>query len=95
VVVRARPGGEHMQNRYRRLPLVAMILFWGVGGAAELAQALTFTEFPVATAGSLPGSITAGPDGALWFTEVATKRQQDWTHHHRGSAYRLPNPYGQ
>ena len=29
------------------------------------------TEYPVPTAGSYPGSITAGPDGALWFTEGA------------------------
>jgi virginiamycin B lyase len=28
-----------------------------------------FSEFPVPTVGSLPAGITAGPDGALWFTE--------------------------
>src|SRR5262249_62343254 len=29
------------------------------------------TEFLVPTAGSFPAEITAGPDGALWFTEQA------------------------
>jgi streptogramin lyase len=32
------------------------------------AQTIT-TEFPVPTAASYPAHITAGPDGALWFTE--------------------------
>ena len=36
---------------------------------------------PVPTAGSQPGEITAGPDGALWFTEQI--RQPDRTDHHR------------
>jgi hypothetical protein len=29
----------------------------------------SITEFPIPTANSLPGEITAGPDGNLWFTE--------------------------
>ena len=29
------------------------------------------TEYPVTTASSTPQGITAGPDGSLWFTEVA------------------------
>ncbi|HET9392663.1 MAG TPA: hypothetical protein VFO29_03930 [Candidatus Rubrimentiphilum sp.] len=34
-------------------------------------QAVTrIQEFPVPTAGSAPGGITVGPDGALWFTET-------------------------
>ena len=37
-------------------------------------------EYPIPTAGSWPIGITAGPDGALWFTE---NRQQDRAHHHR------------
>jgi virginiamycin B lyase len=32
-----------------------------------------FQEFPVPTAGSVPFGITAGPDGALWFTEQVGK----------------------
>ncbi len=31
-------------------------------------------EFPLPTANSAPGAITAGPDGALWFTEGAGNR---------------------
>ena len=41
-------------------------------GAAMLGQ--TITEFPIPTTASSPLAITAGPDGALWFTEsVANK----------------------
>jgi streptogramin lyase len=57
-----------MWNRYRRSPLVIVAFLCAVAGGAEHALALTFTEFTTATA-SFPGSITAGPDGALWFTE--------------------------
>jgi streptogramin lyase len=38
--------------------------------AAVVSQAqVTFTEYPVPTAGGYPYGITAGPDGNLWFTE--------------------------
>jgi streptogramin lyase len=37
--------------------------------ALSSAQTVTFTEFPITTAGANPSGITAGPDGALWFTE--------------------------
>jgi streptogramin lyase len=33
------------------------------------AATTTTTEYPIPTAGSIPLHITAGPDGALWFTE--------------------------
>jgi virginiamycin B lyase len=35
----------------------------------RIATSGTITEYPVTTAGSQPNGITAGPDGALWFTE--------------------------
>jgi virginiamycin B lyase len=35
------------------------------------AVAQTVTEFPIPTANSVPKSIAAGPDGALWFTEFS------------------------
>jgi streptogramin lyase len=39
-----------------------------------LGQTPTFTEYAVPTAKSQPFAITAGPDGALWFTEnIGTK----------------------
>jgi streptogramin lyase len=44
----------------------------GVLGAACLSQVLTgqsLTEFPIPTEHPQPYAITAGPDGALWFTE--------------------------
>jgi len=46
--------------------LAATIIVLGgpVGAAAQ-----TFTEFPIPTPESQPLGITAGPDGALWFTE--------------------------
>src|SRR5215468_8051412 len=63
--------GKHMQNRYRRFVLVLNVLLWVVVGVAEHALALapTCTEFKVPTIDSVPTGITAGPDGALWFSE--------------------------
>src|SRR5258708_33157406 len=63
-----------MRNRYRRLPLMAIILLWAVVGVARHALALTFTEFPLPGPGRTPGSITTGPDGALWFTEPGANK---------------------
>jgi hypothetical protein len=37
----------------------------------DSAEAAQITEFPIPTGSSLPQGITAGPDGALWFTERA------------------------
>ena len=37
-----------------------------------LAQSVT-DEFPIPTINSSPYDITAGPDGALWFTEPGVK----------------------
>jgi streptogramin lyase len=36
---------------------------------ALMGMAVTTSEFPIPTANSYPGGITAGPDGNLWFTE--------------------------
>ena len=46
----------------------AVVLALSVGLVSE-AGAGTITEFPLPTASSGPDFITAGPDGALWFTE--------------------------
>jgi virginiamycin B lyase len=43
---------------------VIAVLCW-----PRLATAQTVTEFTIPTANSVPQGITAGPDGALWFTE--------------------------
>jgi virginiamycin B lyase len=37
-----------------------------------IAAAQTIQEFPTPTTFSTPGGITAGPDGAVWFTEFST-----------------------
>src|SRR5947199_7864073 len=37
-------------------------------GTAGKSQ-VTFTEFPIPTAGTTPYVITAGPDGNVWFTD--------------------------
>src|SRR5712671_2776659 len=56
-----------MQNRYRRL-LVVIVLLWATAGVAGRALALTFTEFQLPK-GSGPIDITTGPDSAMWFTD--------------------------
>jgi virginiamycin B lyase len=38
--------------------------------AVVSAQQVAIGDYPVPTAGSWPQGITAGPDGALWFTEI-------------------------
>jgi streptogramin lyase len=47
---------------------------FGLGALAALAlptlaAAQTYSEYAIPTSGSAPHGITAGPDGALWFTE--------------------------
>jgi streptogramin lyase len=56
-------------------PVAALRFLCGVVAGAALAwpmsaAAQTYTEFPIPTASSQPYGITAGPDGALWFTEA-------------------------
>jgi streptogramin lyase len=43
-------------------------------GAAEQAEAVRITEFPLIVPNSSPLGITAGPDGNMWFTEVSGSR---------------------
>ncbi len=51
------------------------------------------TEFPVPTAASSPGDITAGPDDNLWFTEM--DRQPDRPDHHGRRHHGVSDPHGQ
>ncbi len=51
-------------------------LIWAVAAAIMLteptaAAAQVITEFPIPTPNTQPLGITRGPDGALWFTEIA------------------------
>src|SRR5947207_15947266 len=49
--------------------LVPVELLLLVCGSRPAQTQVTFTQFPVPTAGSFPDAIAAGPDGNLWFTE--------------------------
>jgi streptogramin lyase len=50
--------------------VVAMVCAQGAAGAPVGA----FSEFPIPTANSEPVGITAGPDGNVWFTELAANK---------------------
>ena len=61
-------GSREINNRVRIA--VALACF----GLAGPLAAQTITEFPIPTAGSYPGGITAGPDGNLWFAEGTAQK---------------------
>ena len=60
-------------NNFRLDRFAAVLCLAAVGfvGWSASVVAQTLTQFPVPTALSGPNDITAGPDGALWFTESA------------------------
>jgi streptogramin lyase len=62
-------------ERSGEVPALVSVVRWGVGCAVLLllvgSGEAVVTEFPIPTAASSPQSITAGPDGNLWFTERA------------------------
>jgi virginiamycin B lyase len=69
-------GRDAISARTKRRPgrsllgiLVGLVAVLAVPASAE-----AIDEFPLPTPGSCPGGITAGPDGALWFTEEGTSR---------------------
>lgn len=53
------------QGRLSAAYLAAVLLGFAADGAG-------ITEYPIPTASSYPYGIVAGPDGALWFTEVSS-----------------------
>ena len=57
----------------RAIALVVMLLSLPMAPAQQIAIGEYIAEYPVPTAGGRPQWITAGPDGALWFTERADK----------------------
>jgi virginiamycin B lyase len=67
----ARSGREPSSARRPRCLLGLLIGL--VAGLALPASAAAIDEFPVPP-GSCPGGITAGPDGALWFSAEGTSR---------------------
>src|SRR5260370_760921 len=64
----------HAQIRVRHLSLALVVLCGAAVGAVTPAAAEHFTEFPIPTGSSFPQGITAGPDGALWFTENGSNK---------------------
>jgi hypothetical protein len=50
----------------------AIVLTVNNSPAKTVVQPGIITEFPIPTANSSPGGITAGPDGNLWFTECVS-----------------------
>jgi streptogramin lyase len=65
------------QGRFRGGVVVRALLVGLLTGLAMLAlpfvtaaRGVTITEYPIPTSASLPFGVTAGPDGALWFTEA-------------------------
>ncbi len=69
-----RPLARRLLEPFRRTrgALVVGLVLW-CAGLVGVAGAATITEFPL-TFNSGPGGITAGPDGALWFTEGAANQ---------------------
>jgi streptogramin lyase len=69
-------GEEIMKRSAMRSRLAALVTaclgclcLLSLSSATTWAKGVTIKEFPVPTSGSAPDSITAGPDGNLWFTE--------------------------
>jgi virginiamycin B lyase len=61
-----------MRNAFRTLIFPILVIVGA--GCATRTLAQTLTEFPLPTSNSDPWHITAGPDGALWFTEVGANK---------------------
>jgi streptogramin lyase len=61
-------GGTDQSRSSRYLARITLALLVGMLAGVALGQ--NITEFPIPTAGSEPFGITAGPDGALWFTDI-------------------------
>ena len=78
-----RQRGQRLPARTRALagPAAALgglclllVLQAPVAAAHTNAAPATIREYSIPTAGSLPGGIVAGPDGALWFYETGSNR---------------------
>lgn len=63
-----------MARRWQSRAVGFLATMAAIGAAPAVARAITFTEYPVGNDAGQPnyhhpGSITAGPDGRLWFTD--------------------------
>jgi len=75
----ATTGRMTRTGKLRGYPWLGLVVSAIVGlaltvGLTDSAEAATITEFAIPTAVSGPEGITAGPDGALWFTELNTNK---------------------
>jgi virginiamycin B lyase len=52
----------------------------------------SFTEFPIPTANGRPEAIAAGPDGALWFTEIDANKIGRVTTDGNFTEFPIPTP---
>jgi len=68
--------------------LCPVLLLASVSTVLPAQTAPTFTEYPIPTADSFPKFVTAGPDGALWFTEQIANNIGP--HYYIRSDYRVP-----
>jgi virginiamycin B lyase len=74
-------------------PLLSVLgVFMLVGMPTTTARAASVTEFRIPTANSGPNGITAGPDGALWFTEQNSNKIGRITTSGSIREFRLPGP---
>ena len=75
--------------RIRRESLLSFVVLF-ILAASVFAQ--TITEFPLPNGGAEPGSIAAGPDGNLWFTEFRGNRIGRITTAGVVSEFTIPTP---
>lgn len=61
-------------------------------GSPARASTPTFDQYPVPTPDSSPGSIAAGPNGDLWFTELAANKVGEITPDGVVTEYAVPTP---
>jgi virginiamycin B lyase len=78
--------------RARALRLALRVGVVGLVLPVSAAGAATITEYPVPTAAGMPWGITAGPDGALWFTELDGNKIGRLTTSGTFTEYSVPTP---
>lgn len=78
--------------RFRSLLLITSIVCWASSPIRGQAPTVSITEFAVPTAYCNPSEITAGPDGALWFTEYISNKIGRITTAGAVTEYTVPTP---
>lgn len=82
-------------TRVRRLVAAAWIASAAAAAGAVEAAPITITELPLPSPDSRPGTIVAGPDGALWFAEGEGNRIGRITVTGTLTEFPVPTPFGQ